>query len=236
MVNILALDTSTEACSVALSMGDELRHCCELVPRQHSQRLFVQLDKLLDGGTLAQAGVELIAYAHGPGSFTGLRIAASAVQGLAFACELPVVGVSTLACMAQGAWRRGVIDDSALALVLLDARIDELYWGLYEWRDGLAQPLAEDAVCSPAELSLPPQAAGRTPVPLGDGVKYIDKFAPAVAAALSPALDDCWPDAQDILPLAAAALARSEQHPAEQTRPVYLRNETQWKKVHEQGR
>ena len=234
MTNILAVDTSTDACSVALSRSKgkgELRHCHEIVPRQHNQRLFVQLERLLDGGSLAQAGVDLLAWAHGPGSFTGLRIAASAVQGLAFASELPVVGVSTLACIAEGAWRREQLAESDLALVLLDARIGELYRGLYKRCGGVAVPLVADAVCAPNELLLPPSEKDRRLVPIGNGVKHIDKRDP-----LGPPVEDCWPDAQDILPLAEAALDRSEQHPAERVQPVYLSNATNWKKTHEQGR
>ena len=103
MKTILAIETATEACSVALWRDQQVQQCHEIAPRQHNQRLFAMLQELLPDGRLVQQGVDAIAYGCGPGSFTGLRIAASAVQGLAFASKLPAIAVSTLACQAQTA-------------------------------------------------------------------------------------------------------------------------------------
>ncbi len=244
MATILAVDTSTEACSVTLARDSVLSHCYELVPRQHNQRIFAQLDEVLPAGPLKEAAVDVLAYTHGPGSFTGLRIAASAVQGLAYSSDLPVVGVSTLACMAQGAWRRGELAQDQLAIVLLDARINELYWGLYEYRQGLATALCEDAVSAPADMpadlfaamNIEPQTPDAQVVALGNGLKYIDELPASLAGKLSHLDTDIWPDSQDIIPLAQAEYAQSRTHSAVDVHPVYLRNEINWKKVHEQGR
>ena len=187
-MNILALDSATEACSVALRLRGELRHRLELAPRRHSQLIFTQLAEVLPAAPLRDAGLDCIAYNHGPGSFTGLRIAASAAQGLAFAAGAPVAGISTLACIAQGAWRQGRLPSGCRALVLLDARIDEIYWGLYGLRDGLAQPLREDAVCRPGDLPLALAADAGEDAPLialGNGMRYWDALPPALREKLS---------------------------------------------------
>ena len=121
MTGILAIDAATEACSVALYRDGEYRQCYERIPRQHSQRLFGMLRELLPSGNLRDQGIDAIAYGAGPGSFTGLRIATSAVQGLAYTNELPAVAMSTLACQAQTALRLGLaIDPSAKQYVIAD--------------------------------------------------------------------------------------------------------------------
>ena len=97
MTGILAIDTATDACSVAAFVDGQIRELHEVIPRQHSQRLFGMLRELLPSGDLRSQGIGAIAYGCGPGSFTGLRIAASAVQGLAYANELPAVSISSLA-------------------------------------------------------------------------------------------------------------------------------------------
>ena len=236
MTNILALDTSTDACSVALIREGQLSHRYELIPRQHSQRIFSLLDEVLPAGGLTEAGIELIAYNHGPGSFTGLRIAASAAQGLAFASNLPVVGVSTLASIAQGAWRRKEIPQNALTLVLIDARINEVYWGLYRFSDELAIPVCDDAVCSPEEVDPMALLSDASLCALGSGLKYLEFLPEALRDRLTYCQPECWPDSQDTLPLAEEAWRRGEARQSTEVHPVYLRNEISWKKVHEQGK
>ena len=105
MTGILAIETATDACSVAVFVDGEISERYAIAPRQHSQLLFDMLEELLPGGNLADSGIQAIAYGSGPGSFTGLRIAASAVQGLAYSCDLPAIAVSTLTVLAQSAWR-----------------------------------------------------------------------------------------------------------------------------------
>ena len=131
MPGILAIETATEACSVALWRDGDLKQSHDVTPRQHSQRLFGMLRELLPDGQLRDHGVDVIAYGSGPGSFTGLRIAASAVQGLAFASSLPAVPVSTLACQAQTAQRLGLVQEGDCVFSALDARINEIYHATY---------------------------------------------------------------------------------------------------------
>jgi len=237
MTNILAIDTATDACSVALRLSGTLRQRRELIPRRHDRRVFAMLDEIVPAGSLRAAGVELLAYNRGPGSFTGLRIAAGAIQGLAYASELPVAGVSTLACMAQGAWRRKLVPREAVALVLLDARVDEVYWGLYRNRRGLAEALREDTVSAPADVAVPRSARVRPDLPLaalGSGLRYLDRLPAALVADLEIRCAGIWPDSVDILDLAQREYGAGRTLAAEQVQPVYLRNEIGWKKVHEQ--
>ncbi len=236
MTNILALDTSTDACSVAVQLNGNIQHRFELIPRQHNQRLFSMLREVLPDGELAAAGIEVLAYNHGPGSFTGLRIAASAMQGLAFSMGLAVVGVSTLACMAQGALRKGLVDETSSVLVLLDARINEVYWGLYGFEDGIATALRPDAVSHPRAVTLQGLNQGSVLLGLGNGLCYLPELTSDVRSALVTCDDDCWPDSLDTLSLALPEYEQGRVLTAEQVQPVYLRNEISWKKVHEQGR
>ncbi len=236
MSNILALDTSTDACSVALQMAGEIQHRFELIPRQHNRRLFSMLQELLPGATMSELSIDLLAYNRGPGSFTGLRIAASAMQGLAFSLGLPVVGVSTLACMAQGALRKGLVAQTSVVLVMLDARINAVYWGLYAFEDGIARAQRPDAVSHPGELTLPGLEPGAVLIGLGNGCSYLGELPPAVQSVVQPCGDNCWPDSFDTLTLASLEYAQGRVLTPEQVQPVYLRNEISWKKVHEQGR
>lgn len=236
MTNILALDTATDACSVAVRLEGGVQYRYELIPRQHNQRLFPMLRELLPGGDLVDMGIELLAYNHGPGSFTGLRIAASAVQGLAYSNELPVAGVSSLACMAQGALRNGLVEAGSSVLVLLDARINELYWGVYGFEDGIARALRPDAVSTPAQVSLQGLEVGAGLVGIGNGLVYLDSLDDAVRCALNTCVTEYWPDSRDTLVLAELEQSEGRLLAAAAVQPVYLRNEISWKKIHEQGR
>ncbi len=204
----------------------------QVLPRKHNHLLFTMLAELLPNGA-SEAGIELLAYGQGPGSFTGLRIAASAVQGLAYTLGLPVAGLSTLACLAQGALRRGVVSDGDRVLVLLDARINEVYWGYYKFVDGLASALVADQVMAPD--SLPTDLLDGNTIALGSGLAYFDVLPAAVSAAVSRQVADQWPDSVDLVPLADQAAARGELVTAQAVQPVYLRNEIHWKKLSEQG-
>ncbi len=234
MTTILALDTSTDACSAALQRGSEVKSRYRLLPRKHNHLLFSMLAELLPDGAAA-AGIELLAYSQGPGSFTGLRIAASAVQGLAYTLQLPVAGISTLACLAQGALRRGAVTADEQVLVLLDARINEVYWGLYRFEDGLAVACQPDQVSAPADLPEGMLAEVQGAVALGSGLAYLDDLPRALSGSLLRSVPDQWPDSVDLLPLAAEALAEGELVSADAVQPVYLRNEIHWKKLSEQG-
>ena len=234
MTNILAIDTSTDACSVALYRDGEYREIYELIPRQHSQRIFPMLRELLPSGNLREQGLDAIAYASGPGSFTGLRIAASAVQGLAFANELPALAVSTLACQAQTALREGVAGPEDRVLSMLDARINEVYWALYGFQEGLATLMQGPVVCAPEDVTF--TARQDRLLGVGGGFSYADSLPGHLQSALVKTREDLFPRARDLIPQALASYALGDwQQPAE-VMPVYVREEVSWKKISEQGK
>ena len=153
MTGILAIDTATDACSVAVHAKGETREVYDVIPREHSRRLFGMLQSLLPDGRLAEQGIEAIAYSCGPGSFTGLRICASAVQGLAYSNGLPAIAVSTLALQAQTALRLGHVEADAVVLSMIDARINEVYYALCHFEAGLAVIRQGPVACAPSAVT-----------------------------------------------------------------------------------
>jgi tRNA threonylcarbamoyladenosine biosynthesis protein TsaB len=157
MSTLLALDTATEACSVALLHDGKVTSHYEVIPRLHAQKLLPMIQQLLaDAGTTLQA-VDAIAFGRGPGAFTGVRIAIGVVQGLAFALERPVLPVSNLAVLAQRAYREHGVSQVAAAI---DARMDEVYWGCYRETAGEMRLVGAEAVLPPEVAALPADASG----------------------------------------------------------------------------
>lgn len=230
---VLALETSSDACSIAVALATVVSRRHSIAPRQHSQRLFQLLDELLPDGDLRAYGVEAVAFGAGPGSFTGLRIAASAAQGLAYASDLPIVPVSSLSLLAQGALRIGAVTTSDSVLCVVDARLNEVYAAIYRFEAGLATLSLGPWACAPGALELD----GETPlVAVGNGCEFLRESSEAVRERIVATYPDLLPDAQDIIPLARRALlAGSIYRPAEAA-PVYVRDEISWKKLAEQGR
>jgi tRNA threonylcarbamoyladenosine biosynthesis protein TsaB len=127
-MRILAIDTATEACSVALWNDGAICAHFEECPREHTQRILPLVKEILTQGNTALTDLDALAYGRGPGSFTGVRIGIGIAQGLALGAELPMIGVSTLATMAQGAWR---MTGATRVLAAIDARMGEVYWAEY---------------------------------------------------------------------------------------------------------
>jgi len=178
---------------------------------------------------LAESGVALnaldaIAFGRGPGAFTGVRIAIGVVQGLAFALERPVLPVSNLAALAQGALREQGVQQVAAAI---DARMDEVYWGCYQATAGEMRLVGREAVLPPEQVALPAGSSGEW-FGAGTGWGYAERLAVQVAAINPGAL----PTALDILSLATFAWARDEAIVAEQAQPVYLRDNVATPKKH----
>ena len=233
MTGILAIETATDVCSVAVCIDGRVVERHEAAPRQHNQLLFVMLEQLLPGGTLKEQGIDLIAYGCGPGSFTGLRIAASAAQGLAYSCDLPVVAVSTLATLAQSAFRQGKVRSNENVLCILDARIKEVYSAVYQYEDDLAVQREGPWACVPADLAL--EQSGSLAA-VGDGCRFIEDFPTAVCEKVVSTFIDLVPMARDMLPLALAKFQNGETQSPSQIQPVYVRDEISWKKLAQQGK
>ncbi len=154
-MRILAIDTSGEACSAALLTETGLHQRLTLEPRRHADLILGLAEGLLKEADLKLRELDALAFGRGPGSFTGVRIAAAVVQGLAFGADLPVLPVSTLAGLAQGQHRR---QGARKCLAALDARMGEVYWGRYILdNQGLMRLDGEEAVTTPD----PGRAPGR---------------------------------------------------------------------------
>lgn len=216
MTTLLALDTATEACSVALLHAGEVTSHHEVIPRQHAQKLLPMIKRILAEAGLSLSALDAIAFGRGPGAFTGVRIAIGVVQGLGFALERPVLPVSNLAALAQGALRACGVQQVAAAI---DARMDEVYWGCYRAEQGEMRLLGHEAVLPPERVALP-QTTGATWFGAGTGWGYGERLAATVEQADAQLL----PTAQDILALARFAWARGEAVAADQAQPVYLRD------------
>lgn len=226
MTTILALDASTDACSVALEVDGVTSHIFELAAKSHTQRLLPMVDEILRAANCTLNDLDAIAYGRGPGSFTGLRICMGVVQGLAFGAQLPVIPISSLQAMAQG-FAVEEADNSLPILVALDARMDEIYWGLFS-AGKTAHPLSEEYVMKPAALSEQGviQSLQRQFIAIGPGWHYADLHTVAPNRVI-PAV---YPNAKDILSLAVEDFQQGKQISVLAAQPVYLRDSVSWKK------
>lgn len=218
MTTLLALDTATEACSVALLHDGRVLSHYEVAPRLHAQRLLPMIQQLLGQAQLPASAIDAIAFGRGPGAFTGVRIAIGVVQGLAFALNRPVIAVSNLAALAQRAQREFGAKQVATAI---DARMDEVYFGCYSLEHGEMRLAGVEAVLPPEQAALPRGAQGEW---FGAGTGW-GTYAQRLAVPVSGSAADLLPHAEDILTLAGYAYARGEVVPADQAQPVYLRDQ-----------
>ena len=220
-MKLLAIDTSTEACSAAVLINGELMERYRLAPREHTRLILPMIDELLSESGLKVGGLDAVAFGRGPGAFTGLRIAAGVVQGIAFGADLPVVPVSSLAALAQGGYRES---GARRVLAAIDARIQEVYWAACEFDDaGQLQMIGDEVVCSPEQVPIP---GGDDWHGVGSGWgTYLQQLQRRLAGILSGWEAQRYPRARDVALLAVAALERGEAVSAEQALPVYLRNE-----------
>jgi tRNA threonylcarbamoyladenosine biosynthesis protein TsaB len=183
-VKLLAIDTATESCSAALLINTNVRSREIEMERGHAERILPMVDELLAEAGIALNDLDAIAFGRGPGSFTGVRLATTVTQGLAFGAGLGVVPVSDLQAVAQ---RVLDSDDPTQARVLVcnDARMSEVYWACYErGGDGLARLEGEEHVSKPTEVKLPATWAGATVTPAGRGfIAYAEALRAAVPNA-----------------------------------------------------
>ncbi|WP_371185441.1 tRNA (adenosine(37)-N6)-threonylcarbamoyltransferase complex dimerization subunit type 1 TsaB [Thalassotalea maritima] len=229
-MNLLAIDASTEACSVAISFNGKQYEKFELAPQSHSLLLLPMIDALLAEANCTLADMQGLVFGRGPGSFTGVRIGIGVAQGLAFAANLKVVGVSTLQTMAQQAYDK---DGSALVLSAIDARMAEAYVGVYQADEhGLMQPLMEEAVMPPASISDHIAEAVKGHSLAGVGSAW-QAYGDTLKALAEPHIDEAlqFPRASAMLKLGASMFANGEGVDAEHAQPVYVRDTVTWKKL-----
>ncbi len=225
---ILAIDTSTENCSVALVIDDTYYVRREVAPRDHTKKILPMVDEVLKEAGIGLTDVNALAFGRGPGSFTGVRIGIGIAQGLAFGADLPMIPVSTLAAMAQGSYRVAGATHVASAI---DARMSEVYWGRYARQvDGDWLCTGPERVIAPELLASEPSADGHNWYQAGTGwAAYSDALTQLKFA--TQAGDMLYPDAEDIAFLAKFAFAKGETVSVENSSPVYLRDTVAWKKL-----
>lgn len=225
---ILAIDTCTEACSVALETGDGIIHRHEEIPRGHAGRLLPMIDDVLAQAGVQRSGIALIACGQGPGSFTGVRISLSAAQGLSLALDVPVVGFSTLAVLAAGCHRR---TGATHILPAVDARMGEVYWGAYRIDETSSLPVlaTEETVTAPRDARWPEQWRRATAV----GTGWLRHGEGLLRPGCTVVHDTSHlPCARDLLPLARDALTAGRTLEPASLQPVYLRDQV----THQAGR
>ena len=221
-MKLLALDTATETCTAALWQDGRVLERNE-IGGQHAERLLPMVDALLAEAGLALTQLDALAFGRGPGSFTGLRIGAGVVQGMAFGADLPVVPVSSLAVLAQGV-------DSPKVLAAFDARMQQVYWGAYRRNaQGLMVLQGEEQVLSPECVPVPDDEGWVGAGPAWGA--YLDGLQQRLGARLLAWHPQQRPQARHVAELGVDAYRRGAAVTAALALPVYLRNDVALKKM-----
>ena len=215
-MKLIALDTSTEACSAALFYNNDMLSRFELAPRRHGELILPMIDSLLAEAQLSLTQLDAIAFACGPGAFTGLRIAAGVTQGLAYSSDLPVIPVSTLATLAQGSRQKAECIAAAI-----DARMNEVYFGLYRG-NGIVEATGPEIVDRPENIKL--QISGSC---FGVGTGW-SVYSTILKETIGPKLSgfdaNQYPAAENAAKIAVSYYIEGRIITAAEVSPVYLRN------------
>src|SRR5687768_9442069 len=216
-MRLLAIDTATERCSVALRLDDRFIERDSEQPRGHADLVLPMVESVLKEAGLQLADLDGIAYGRGPGAFTGVRIAVGVVQGLAFGADLPTVGVSNLAAVAQQVAREG-----DRILVCMDARMDQVYWSVFAREPGSERvvSLAPERVDAPDAVT-----DGNYTVLAGTGFKAYPNLVSRLSRPDRRIADSALPRATEIALLAEAEFRAGRARPAAEAEPVYVRDQ-----------
>lgn len=211
-MKLLALDTSTDACSVGLSFNEEVLIDHRIAAQKHGALVLPMVDQLLAEAGISPLQLDGVVYGRGPGSFTGVRIGVAVTQGIALGADVGVLGISTLQSIAQNCYR--LHGDTRVA-VSMDARMDEIYLAGFQLDEsGRMRHVAMEQVCAPSE------------VPTGSGVdnwRWAGSGAERYTAVEHVRMG-CWPNAQDLLDLALPVAQMNGLQSPEHASPVYLRD------------
>ena len=244
MPTILAIDTSTDACSIALMTDEQtIVESSIVAAREHTQRILPMVAELLQVQAVGLQDIDAIAFGCGPGSFTGLRICISIAQGLAYGADIPLIPVSNLQAMAQAIIRSQLaeqgsakLDDRACIAPVLDARMDEVYYSAYSVIENTGsyslQPMLAERVCSPDDCYRALSGLNLSAIyPAGSGWEYtILKNMPLGQNIISQLDKPIYMSAIDIAALAWQEYKHGKVINAIDAEPTYLRNEVAWKK------
>jgi tRNA threonylcarbamoyladenosine biosynthesis protein TsaB len=219
-LKILAIETATEACSAALLIDDrEVIERYQLAPRQQSELILPMVDALMSEADVSVSQQDAIAFGRGPGAFTGVRLAAAVTQGIAFAAELPVLPVSTLAALAEATFRKHSVE---CVYTAIDARMKEIYWSVFVQEQGVLIQTQPETVIAPDQLDFSEKLRG---MGVGSGWHtYHDVLTDKFSAQLVGIEADVFPTAASIARLGAKLLEQDGAVEADQAIPVYLRN------------
>lgn len=217
-MNLLAFETATEACSVAVLVDGEVRERFEIAPRRHAELALPWAEQLLAEAGLAKSRLDAIAVGRGPGAFTGVRLAIAIAQGIALALDRPLLPVSTLAALAMGA--DAAEGDDILAAI--DARMGEVYVATFRREGEAVVSTSGEVVVAPADYP-PPEGGGWQGI--GTGFAAADGLLPSRLQGRLASVDAAaLPHAADVARLGARAFVRGEAVAPERIEPAYLRN------------
>jgi len=227
-VNYLAIDATTEACSVALKFNNKVYSRYEICPQSHSLRLLPMVDEVLKEANCKLSQLSGLIFGQGPGSFTGVRIGIGVAQGLAYSANLKLVGVSSMQAMAQLAF---INHQQTQVITAIDARMSEVYNGYFELdENNLMQPKINEAVTPPSKVKERLVGVVNQAYGVGSGWDaYSDDLSGLKTNSNSPQI--LFPDAKAMLELGIAAFNKGESVLPENAQPVYVRDTVSWKKL-----
>ncbi|MCJ8322008.1 MAG: tRNA (adenosine(37)-N6)-threonylcarbamoyltransferase complex dimerization subunit type 1 TsaB [Colwellia sp.] len=227
-MNYLAIDASTEACSVALQFNGKVISRYELCPQSHSLRLLPMIDEVLKEVGCKLSQLDGLIYGQGPGSFTGVRIGIGVAQGLAYSANLKLVGVSTLQAMAQLAY---INHKETQVIAAIDARMSEVYNGYYQLdENNIMQPKISEAVTAPGEVKQRLSKVVEQAYGVGSGWDaYTDDLTSLKSNGDSPEI--LFPEAKAMLVIGIAGFEKGMSVLPENAQPVYVRDTVSWKKL-----
>ena len=222
--SILAIETSSETCSVALLHNGQLSERSSAEPRGHAKNLLPMINALLNDAEIKAADLDVIAVTNGPGAFTSIRIGVAVCQGLAAAVKCPVISVSSLAVLAYGAMKES---STSSAVVALDARMNEVYLGIYGLDDnGLPSAIVSDTVCSPTNIVVADPLQSQNPVAAGMGwLAYEQEMKTSFSSVNYTSVDLPFPRAADLLDIARHEYRQGNTHDVAELVPIYLRDQ-----------
>jgi tRNA threonylcarbamoyladenosine biosynthesis protein TsaB len=218
-VNLLAIDTSSQYSAIGVQIGESRMENVSLSGRSHSRNILPNIMKLVQEAGVKLSDLDAIVFGKGPGSFTGLRITVGVVQGLGFGLQIPVIPVSTLACLAQGEFRES---GTSSILVALSARQQEVYFGAYRIEDKIPFLIGLEAVVEASDI---PVQEYRDWVGVGDGWSLVKQIESAIGTSVSRVNLEVCPKPEDLLDIGLAKLTRGETIAAMDARPEYLREQ-----------
>jgi tRNA threonylcarbamoyladenosine biosynthesis protein TsaB len=223
-MNLLAFETSSASGSVALETAAGIAVRELGIPREQTERLLSVTDELLAAAGIALRNLDGIAFGRGPGSFTGLRVSVAVAQGFGAASGVPLLPVSSLLCLAERAWQEARCER---ALVCVDAHMSEVYWAHAARRGDIMEIVGAERLGAPADVS-PPDGSAWCAV--GNGFSAHAQVLTAITRGAARVLPALYPTAAALLPHAKRDLMEGRATPPTAALPVYLREQTAWRR------